>query len=69
MHGNKIKEKVGQSRRSGLLSTGDAIFQDDNATTHRNDASIVAVEETSEFRIQPPLQASKMADVYPIENV
>ena len=31
--------------------------------------SIAAVDETFRFRVKPSLQASKMADIYPIKNV
>ena len=41
----------------------------DNATIHRSAVSLAAVAETFDNRIQPSLQASTMADVYPIENV
>ena len=30
---------------------------------------MAAVKETFKFRLHPSLQASKMADIYPIENV
>ena len=41
----------------------------DNATIHRSAVSLAAVAETFDNRIQPSLQASKIADVYAIENI
>ena len=63
-----IREKAGPAINA-LYPNGDAIFQDDNATIHRSHVSIAAVDETFRFRVKPSLQASKMADIYPIENV
>ena len=68
MYSDIIRDKAGPAIND-IYPDRDCIFQDDNATIHRSAVSLAAVAETFDNRIQPSLQASKMADVYPIENV
>lgn len=68
MYADMIREKAGPAILA-LYPEGDAIFQDDNATIHRSRVSLTAVAETFNRRLDPAIQASKMADVYPIENI
>ena len=48
---------------------GNAIWQDDGARIHRCPEALKAVEESFKSRIDPEIQAPKMADFWPIENV
>lgn len=68
MYADLIRHKAGPAI-DAFYPNGDCIFQDDNATIHRSRLSLKAVEETFENRLDPKIQASKMADIYPIENV
>ena len=68
MYSDIIRDKAGPAI-DDIYPDRDCIFQDDNATIHRSAVSLAAVAETFDNRIQPSLQAYKMADVYPIENV
>lgn len=52
-----------------LYPRGNAIWQDDPATIHRAKIALEAVARNFKERIPHDLQASKMADVWPIENV
>ena len=63
-----IKEQVGPAILE-VYPDGQAIFQDDGATIHRARISMDAVHETFKHRVDPADQASKMADIWPIENV
>ena len=44
-------------------------WQDDGARIHRCPEALKAVEESFKSRIDPEIQAPKMADFWPIENV
>ena len=54
---------------SEVYADGTAIFQDDGASIHIAEISLGAVRDTFETRVNPTLQAPKMADIWPIENV
>ena len=66
MYVDMIKEKAAIK---AIYPGGDEVFQDDNATIHWSRISMAAVKENFKFWLHPSLQASKMADIYPIENV
>ena len=68
MYADMIKEQVGPAILE-VYPDGQAIFQDDGATIHRARISMNAVHETFKHRVDPADQASKMADIWPIENV
>ena len=67
MYADMILEKVGPAVL-GLFPEGDAIYQDDGATIHPAAISLDAVRETFQERLEPDIQASTMADVFPIET-
>lgn len=61
-------EKFKETARR-IYPAGNAIFQDDGATIHRCPAALAAVNDCFRYRVDPALQAPKMADFWPIENV
>ena len=68
MYADMIRHLAAPAVRE-VYPEGDAIFQDDNATIHRAQISMNAVKDSFSERLDPALQASKMADIYLIENV
>ena len=68
MYADLIREKASRAARR-IYPAGNAIFQDDGATIHRCPAALAAVNDCFRYRVDPALQAPKMADFWPIENV
>ena len=68
MYTDMIKEQVGPTILE-VYPDRQAIFQDDGATIQRARISIDAVHEIFNHRVDPADQASKLADIWPIENV
>ena len=69
---NTYAQMIKNEVRNGVdrvFPNGDAIFQDDGASNHRLQVSLEAVSSTFSSRVSPKDQASKMADVWPIENI
>ena len=62
MYADMIRERVGPAV-SEVYTDGTAIFQDDGASIHRAEISLEAVRDTFETRVNPTLQALKMADI------
>ena len=68
VYADMLDEKIGPAVAE-LYKRGQAIWQDDPATVHRAGISISAVERNFRFRVPHDIQAPKMSDVWPIENV
>ena len=68
MYADLIREKASRAARR-IYPAGNAIFQDDNATIHRCPTFLAAVNDCFWHRVDPALQAPKMAGFRPIENV
>lgn len=68
MYSDMIREQVGPAVLE-VYPDGSGIFQDDGATIHRARISLDAVKETFNHRLSVGDQASKQADIWPIENV
>ena len=68
MYADMVREKAGPAVLQ-LYPEGNAIWQDDGARIHRCPEALEAVAATFRYRVDPVLQAPKMADFLPIENV
>ena len=68
MYADMVREKAGPAVLQ-LYPEGNAIWQDDGARIHRCPEVLEAVAATFRYRVDPVLQAPKMADFWPIENV
>ena len=68
MYADMVREKAHQAVLK-LYPNGDGIWQDDGAKIHRCPEALEAVDDCFKFRIDPKIQAPKMADFWPIENV
>ena len=63
-----VKEKA-HAAVPDAYPNGDEIWQDDGARIHRCPEAFEAVEQYFKSRVDPDIQALKMADFWPIENV
>ena len=52
-----------------IYPRNNAVWQDDGAKIHRSKVALEAIDRNFRYRIPYDLQAPKMADVWPIENV
>ena len=68
MYADLVREKAALAILN-LYPGGDGIYQDDGARIHRCPEALAAVEESFSQRINQDLQAPKMADFWPIENI
>ena len=68
MYADLVREKAAPAILN-LYPGGDGIYQDDGARIHRCPEALAAVEESFSQRINQDLQAPKMADFWPIENI
>ena len=68
MYANLVREKAAPAILN-LYPGGDGIYQDDGARIHRCPEALAAVEESFSQRNNQDLQAPKMADFWPIENI
>ena len=68
MYADLVREKAAPAVLN-LYPGGDGIYQDDGARIHRCPEALAAVEESFSQRINQDLQATKMADFWPIENI
>ena len=68
MYADLVREKVAPAVLN-LHPGGEGIYQDDGARIHRCPEALAAVEESFSQRINQDLQAPKMADFWPIENI
>ena len=68
MYADLVREKAAPAILN-LYPGGDGIYQDDGARIHRCPEALGAVNEIFPQRIHQDLQAPKMADFWPIENI
>ena len=68
MYADLVREKAAPAILN-LYPGRDGIYQDDGARIHRCPEALAAVEESFSQRINQDLQAPKMADFWPIENI
>ena len=52
-----------------IYPRNNAVWQDDGAKIHRSKVALEAIDRNFRYRIPYDLQAPKMADAWPIENV
>ena len=65
MYADLVKKKAKPAVKK-LYPDGDAIWQDDGATINRGKVALDAVKCSLKTRINPDIQAPKMADFWPI---
>ena len=68
MYADLVREKAAPAILN-LYPGGDGIYQNDGARIHHCPEALAAVEESFSQRINQDLQAPKMADFWPIENI
>ena len=68
MYADLVREKAAPAILN-LYPGGDGIYQDDGSRIHRCPEALAAVEECFSQRINQDLQAPKMVDFWPIENI
>jgi len=68
IYADMIDQKIAPAVNE-LYPWSNAVWQDDGATIHRSQVALDGIQRNFNHRIPHELQAPKMADVWPIENV
>jgi hypothetical protein len=70
--GRTYSDMVKENAHAAVLDAypnGDGIWQDDGARIHRCPEVLEAVDQCFKYKVDQVIQAPKMADFWPIENV
>ena len=69
MYADMIRERAGPAAVSKIYPDGTTIFQDDGTSNHRGEIFLETASETFKTRVNLTIEAPRMADKWPIENV